>query len=53
MEHVRVTDAVIPLGRQAQKSKYAHRGDRLITGSIRQTAQKAAVAGADGDFDDE
>jgi hypothetical protein len=43
----------VAAARQAQKSKYAHRGDRMITGSIRQTAQKAAVAGADGDFDDE
>jgi hypothetical protein len=46
----------VAAAKQAQKSKYAHRGgDRLITGSIGKSGSKSktAVAGEDGEFDDE
>jgi hypothetical protein len=42
----------VAAAKQAQKSKYAHRGgDRLITGSVGKT--KLAVPGEDGEADDE
>jgi hypothetical protein len=46
----------VAAARQAQKSKYAHRGgDRMITGSIGGPAAKAQVAvpGEDGEFGDD
>jgi hypothetical protein len=45
----------VAAAKQAQKSKYAHRGgDRLVTGSIGKSAkEKTAVAGEDGEFDDD
>jgi hypothetical protein len=44
----------VAAARQMQKSKYAHGGDRLTTGSIAARGkQRAALAGDDGDFDDE
>jgi hypothetical protein len=44
----------VAAARQMQKSKYAHGGDRLTTGSIAsRSRQRAALAGDDGDFDDE
>jgi hypothetical protein len=42
----------VAAARQMQKSKYAHRGDPGVTGSIGGKAMKAAVAGEDGDFED-
>jgi hypothetical protein len=49
----------VAAAKQAKKSKYAHRSDRLITGSIggRETAgsakAKIATPGEDGEFDDD
>jgi hypothetical protein len=50
----------VAAAKQAQKSKYAHRGnDRLTTGSIGKedsksaVKEKTAVAGEDGEFDDD
>jgi hypothetical protein len=47
----------VAAAKQAQKSKYAsHRNDRLTTGSIggkSDSKSKTAVAGEDGEFDDE
>jgi hypothetical protein len=43
----------VAAAKQAQKSKYAsHRNDRLITGSI-DSKSKTAIAGEDGEFDDD
>jgi hypothetical protein len=43
----------VAAARQLQKSKYAHRGDPGITGSIAKTPGKSVVAGEDGEFDDD
>jgi hypothetical protein len=44
----------VAAARQLQKSKYAHRGGRDVTGSIgRKAGEAIAVAGEDGEFDDE
>jgi hypothetical protein len=42
----------VAAARQAQKSKYAHHGDRLITGSIGGKG-RVAVPGEDGELDDD
>lgn len=42
----------VAAAKQAQKSKYAHRNDRMTTGSIGHKA-KIAVPGEDGEFDDD
>jgi hypothetical protein len=42
----------VAAARQAQKSKYAHRGDRLTTGSLGDRVLKA-IAGEDGEFDED
>jgi hypothetical protein len=46
----------VAAAKQAQKSKYAHRNDRLITGSIGGKSgakPKVAVPGEDGEFDED
>jgi hypothetical protein len=44
----------VAAARQLQKTKYAHRGDRLVTGSVTKPAKAArAIPGEDGEFDDD
>jgi hypothetical protein len=43
----------VAAAKQAQKSRYAHRGDRLVTGAVTNgLTRPRAVAGEDGEFDD-